>query len=119
MNNLSNNPVLRRHIPQPTPRGSELVMHVLGEYRHMVKSVRADQSVNLVCCVGGQVFDVYSIGKFGDILSIAGKAEDGTEFKTYAPIELVSFTIIVSNKVKAGPPREIGFFAEMKQQASK
>jgi len=110
---------MQHHISQPTPRGTELVHHVLGEYRHMAKSVGPDKSVNLVCCVGGREFDVYSIGKFGDILSITGKTEDGTEFKTYAPIELVSFTIILSKKVKAGPPREIGFYAEMKQQRTK
>ena|ERR1039457_1389711 len=120
MNDLSTIPIMRHHIPQPNPKGSELVMHVLGEYRHLVKTIRPDQSANLVCCVGGRQFDVYSIGKFGDILSIAGKTEDGTEFKTYAPVELVSFTIILGKKVKAGPPpREIGFSAEMKQRGAK
>jgi len=119
MNDISKIALMREHIPQPTPRGSELVMHVLGVYRHMVKNVAPDKFVNLVCCVGGREFDVYSIGKFGDILSLVGKTEDGTEFKTYAPIELVSFTIILSKKVKAGPPREIGFSAEMKQQRTK
>ena len=98
MNDASRIAVMHQHIPQPTPRGSELVLHVVGEYRHMVKSIRPDQSVNLVCCVAGREFDVYSIGKFGDILSVADKTEDGTEFKTYAPIELVSFTIILSKK---------------------
>jgi hypothetical protein len=121
MNDLSKIAVMHQHIPQPTPRGSELVMHVLAEYRHLVRTIPPDQSANLVCFVGGREFDVYSIGKFGDILSIAGKTEDGTtEFKTYAPVELVSFTIILGKKVKAGPPpREIGFSAEMKQRGAK
>ncbi|GEM_PF-2269289 len=110
---------MREHIPLPTPRGTELVHHVLGEYRHMASTIGPNKSVNLVCCVGGREFDVYSIGKYGDILSVVGKTADGTEFRTYAPIELVSFTIILSKKVKAGAPREIGFSAEMKRQRAK
>jgi hypothetical protein len=103
--------------PQPPTRGEELVSHVVGEYRHLAQTIGPGKSVNLVCCVGGREFDVHSIGKLGDLLSIVGKTKDGTEFKTYAPVELVSFTIILSKKVKAGPPREIGFFAEMQKKA--
>jgi hypothetical protein len=109
---------LQHHIPKLPARADELVFNVLGEYRHMAKNIRSDESINLVCCVGGREFDVYSIGRFGNVLSIAGKTEDGTEFKTYAPIELVSFTIILSKKVKVELPREIGFHAEMEPQGT-
>jgi hypothetical protein len=109
---------LRPHIPKPAARAEELVSHVVGEYRHIARTIGPEKSVNLVCSVGGREFDVYSIGRLGDLLSLMGKTEDGTEFKTYASVELVSFTIILSKKAQAEPPREIGFHAEMKAQGA-
>lgn len=102
--------------PPPTPRGAELVNEVLMEYKFVAKTKGADKSVNLVCSVGGREFDVYSVGYRGELLTLTGKTADGTEFKTFAPVEQVSFTIILSKKTSPAPPREIGFAAEMQQK---
>jgi len=95
-----------------------LVKAVLLEYNVVKRNTqKSGQSVNLICSVGQQQFDVYNIGVRGsDFVSVLGKTEDGTEFKTIAPVEQVSFTIVLSKKFTPEPPREIGFEAIRKER---
>jgi hypothetical protein len=112
--------LFQQSIPEPSFGTDELVARVVQEYKFMVKTVGPDKFVNLVCWVGGREIDVYSIGKFGDFLSILGKSEDGTELRIFAPVELVSFSIILrKNPTQTPPPpaREIGFHTELSPAA--
>jgi hypothetical protein len=57
--------------------------------------------------------------KNGFFDNLIGRREDGMVFVTYAPVELVSFTITVEDKKSDAKPREIGFAAEMRERAKR
>ncbi len=76
-----------------------MVNEVLLQYRYTAKNIEAGKSVNLSCWIGSREIDVYRIQRFeGDFLCILSRSEDGTESKTFAPLELVSFTISITQK---------------------
>ncbi len=78
--------------------------------------IKAEKSVNLICCTGHREVDVYSLSAIKtDWVCIGGKADDGSEFKIIAPLSQTSFSIVVSPK--PGPSREIGFKAEMDERS--
>jgi len=93
------------------PLAREIFRSVFGHYKFLKTQLKPDQTINLVCFVGGQVFDVFSASAEDRFLEITSQDADGGTHIITTPFELIAFDIIISKKTNDVPPREIGFKA--------
>lgn len=91
-------------------RSAILMKEVFSEYDYLKHQLKADQTINLACMVGGVAYDVYQVAASNDIVSVGTQVE-GHVIRLKCPIEQISFSITVSPKTSPEPPREIGFKA--------
>ena len=97
----------------------EILTETANEYKWMSDRLKPDQSINLICTIGGTDYDVISLWSPRiDVVCIESKTEEGHFFIT-APVEQPFFTTIISKKVNNDPPREIGFKAVWDAQMKK
>ena len=97
--------------PAQRNRAKELIDNMLVRYKVTQQTLKSDQSINLICSVDGLRYDLYSIAAPSiDTIHATGKVGDEC-YVSIAPVEQVSFTMVVSNKKPSEPPREIGFKA--------
>ncbi|MGA3266358.1 MAG: hypothetical protein ABSE16_06015 [Verrucomicrobiota bacterium] len=106
--------MMRPTAPARRERAKEIFGDVISEYNMRKRGLKPEQSINLVCLIGGGVFDVYSVAAKDDFIEIVGKSGEHLHIIT-APIEQVAFDIIISKTTTAEPPREIGFGAIAKE----
>jgi hypothetical protein len=97
--------------PKPEKRAQELVQFARREYDAQKDLLQPDESINLVCMIGGVKYDVYVMGVEGDFVWVNSQTEEGDFLGIIASVEQVSFATIVYNKESDKPPREIGFHA--------
>jgi hypothetical protein len=87
-----------------------LTHEAVMEYKILKSQLKADQSINLVCIIGGVQYDVYNVGVNNGIVSVVTQAGK-TSMRLLCPIEQISFAVILSEKTSQTPPREIGYKA--------
>ena len=97
--------------PESKNRAQELVQFARREYNAQKDLLEPDESINLVCLIGGVKYDVYVMGVEGDFVWVNSQTEEADFFGMIAPVEQVSFATIVYKKKSDKPPREIGFHA--------
>lgn len=90
-------------------RADEIFQATFREYNFQKVRLKPDQSINLVCYIGGSVFDVFSVGARDHFFEVKAEDEDGKIHVVTTPVEQIAFDIIISKKVNEEPPREIGF----------
>jgi len=97
---------------EPRNRADEIITRVDNEYKRLVSRLKPDQSINMICTIGGRDYDVFraSSPKI-DIISVDSRDDDGNFFSIIAPVEQIFFTTMISKKINDEPPREIGFHA--------
>ena len=84
-------------------------------YEMRVRDAPKNHSALMICNVGNLKFEVHSVTAFSDdIIAVTGKEADGNIFTVYAPVEGVSFMIMLVKK--EGPSRKIGFHSEMAER---
>jgi hypothetical protein len=103
--------IQRPSFPQPKKRANDIFQNAIGEYKFLKTQLKPEQSINLVCLIGGKTFDVFSVTASDHFVEIKSQDEYGDVHIITAPVEQVSFDIIVSKKTSDAPPREIGYKA--------
>ncbi|MGA2279414.1 MAG: hypothetical protein ABSG80_03830 [Verrucomicrobiota bacterium] len=100
-------------IPVPKKnRAKKIAIDVVSIHVLLTLKLKENESLDLICYVGGKEFRPHSVGPFfGDHIYLESSGEDGTRTSMLAPIELVTFMYVVSPKKSDAPPREIGFKA--------
>ena len=98
--------------PVQINRAEEIAAEAVGQYEALKGKLTKEQSINLICVVGGVRYDVFSIGYGNQYVQLKAETKSGEVHIITAPIEQVAFDVIVSNKTSNKPPREIGFHAE-------
>jgi len=104
--------------PEPRNRALEIINSAANEYNFLRGRLKPDQSINLICTVGGREYEVTEIDSPKiDVVKIQAKTDDGYIIIT-APVEQICFATIIFKKINDEPPREIGFHTTMqpKQQ---
>ena len=87
-----------------------------GDYNFYRTRLKPDQSINLLCTVGGMKHYPNNISSPDiDIIEIRVQNDDTVIFIT-APVEQVTFSTVISKKVDNSPPREIGFHTTMESK---
>jgi hypothetical protein len=112
MSNLSN-PLKMAVIsaPKKVCRAYDMVALVARAYRFHRSHLPKDQSINLVCAIGGVQYDVYSANNIGEFVSVQAKADSGKELNIVCAVEQLAFMFVFSEKQSGDTPREIGFHA--------
>ena len=101
--------------PEPRNRAIEIISSTRMEYDWLKNHLNPDESINLICTVGGRDYDVVLIDSPKiDVVQIQATTEGGLVC-VVSPVEQVCFTTIISKKVNDDPPREIGFHTTMKR----
>lgn len=98
--------------PVQINRAEEIAAEAVAQYERLKGKITKEQSINLICIVGGIRYDVFSIGHGNHYVQMKAKTKSGEVHVITAPIEQVAFDVIISNKTSNKPPREIGFHAE-------
>jgi hypothetical protein len=100
--------------PKPRNRAMEIINDTINEYDFLKTELKPDQSINLVCYVGGAVFEVFSVSGYEYFMNIRTKDGNGDVHIITAAIEQIAFDIVITKKVNKEPPREIGFHVGFK-----
>lgn len=98
--------------PVQMNRAEEIAAEAVAQYERYKEKLTKEQSINLLCIVGGIRHDVFSIGYGNHYLQMKAKTKSGELHVITAPIEQIVFEVVISNKSSNKPPREIGFHAE-------
>jgi hypothetical protein len=100
-----------RVIERQRNRAEEMMFEISNRYRFTKNQVKGkNRSLDLLCFAGGMPVRVNRLSSFKDhCIIIEGTTEDGATLITYAPVEQVTFQIVVTNKPSEQPAREIGF----------
>jgi len=95
-----------------TQRCVDFVNETVFKYNHIKQNLPADKSINLVCFVGNEKYDVYSIRPCkGGGISISTKTDDGIIAAVFAQLEQIYFSAEVCDKKTDEHPRNIGLKA--------
>ena len=93
-------------------RANEIFQFAAAQYQFTITELKPDQTANLLCHVSGNRYDVHQVTMKGHYYNLRAQDEEGNLYFLTAPVELVSFEVIVSKKLNDEPPRKIGFLAE-------
>jgi hypothetical protein len=81
-------------------RGIEIFQSVNGKYHSIRTQLKPDQSINLICLVGGISFEVYEISAHDFYLEVKAKTKSGDIHIITASVEQIAFDIVVSKKTQ-------------------
>ena len=109
MSSLVNATLPRAAVQPPKHRANEIFQHTIGHYNFLKTQLKPEQSINLVCYIGGMVFDVYRVSATDHYFEITARDENESLHIVTSPVEQIAFDIIISKKTNDEPPREIGF----------
>lgn len=103
--------IQRPSFPKPKKRANDIFQNAIGEYKLLKTQLKPEQSINLVCLIGGKTFDVFAVTASDHFVEVRSQDESGDVHIITAPVEQIAFDTIVSKKTSDTPPREIGFKA--------
>jgi hypothetical protein len=103
--------------PQPKQRANEIFNSTIGQYEMLRARLEDGKTINLVCHIAGQAFDVFHVSSQDHFFEIRARDEFGNVHLITTPVEQIAFDIIISKKVNDEPPRDIiGFKVEQPEQ---
>jgi hypothetical protein len=98
--------------PRPVKRADEVFQHILSEYNFAKTQIKPDQTINLICIVGGIYLEVGQVSSRDYYLEMRGHDENDDFHIMSATIDQIVFDIKITKKINDEPPRVIGFKVE-------
>ena len=104
----------KKTVAQKNERAWDLARLAMDAYKIRKAKLKPEQSINLICSVASSNYEVHEILAHDGFLEISSVDESGDICLIYAPVEQISFTVMILNKKAEEPAREISFHVGMK-----
>lgn len=96
--------------PRGRQRAEELYNEVLLRHDHAASQLKDDERIDLICTIGGTIIGVQQLGYVPpDFISVEGARGPDAYSISVAPVEQVTFSIVISKNATNEPKPQIGF----------